>query len=378
MVLVECLICGKELKRITNTHLKKHNLSIAEYKKKFPDSKIESSELAYNRVSHLRGKSYIEVYGDKKTNELKQLRKTSAINQFKNFNQKLIRSKMRKGRKMEESTKKILSEKKTIHGGNNYRKRALEFYGNICFRCGKKFDEKDLKVHHKDFNNLNYELGNHDLDNLVVLCKVCHAKLHNEINKTVTGFTGINDIEKGIHLVFKGLKKEFGLDLNDENFKDTPKRIARAYYEIFYGIKNTNEQVKNILASSFLSSNNEIVLVKDIRVFSMCPHHLLPVDYKVHVAYIPNGKVLGISKLARLAEILAKRPVLQEKFVNDVTEALQQINPLGAACLAEGRHYCMIMRGICQPNAVTVTSSLKGVFFEEESARQELMKLIKG
>jgi GTP cyclohydrolase I len=177
--------------------------------------------------------------------------------------------------------------------------------------------------------------------------------------------------------LLQALSEELGLDLNDENFDDTPARISRMYREILSGLKDTDKQVEKILNSAFPCNNDQLVLVKDIEAFSMCPHHFLPVHYKIHIAYIPSVRVVGLSKLARLANILAKRPVLQEQFVEDVSSSLMKIEGcLGAACIAEGAHYCMVMRGVRQSQSRTITSSLKGVFLEDASARQELMQLI--
>ncbi len=177
--------------------------------------------------------------------------------------------------------------------------------------------------------------------------------------------------------LLQALSEELGLDLNDENFDDTPARISRMYREILSGLKDTDKQVEKILNSAFPCNNDQLVLVKDIEAFSMCPHHFLPVHYKIHIAYIPSVRVVGLSKLARLANILVKRPVLQEQFVEDVSSSLMKIEGcLGAACIAEGAHYCMVMRGVRQSQSRTITSSLKGVFLEDARARQELMQLI--
>ena len=177
--------------------------------------------------------------------------------------------------------------------------------------------------------------------------------------------------------LLQALSEELGLDLNDENFDDTPARISRMYREILSGLKDTDKQVEKILNSAFPCNNDQLVLVRDIEAFSLCPHHFLPVHYKIHVAYIPSEKVIGLSKLARLVNVLAKRPVLQEQFVEDVSSSLMKIEGcLGAACIAEGAHYCMVMRGIRQSQSRTITSSLKGVFLEDARARQELMQLI--
>lgn len=371
---VTCQICGGFFKSITNTHLANHGISVQEYQKKYPDSPINIEGLAYSRVAHLRGKSYKEVYGEEKSKTLKLSRKEDAINQFKNPDQRKLR-KITSSVPMTEEGKKKLSESMTEHGGTNYRRRALDHYGNKCQKCECKLEEKELVVHHKDLTNINSKLGNHCIDNLMVLCKPCHSKLHNELSKTAKRWTGLNHIERGVHYIFKGLNQEYGLDLSDVNFKDTPKRVARAFAEIFEGVKNTEEQITAIINTSFPSTNDEMVVVKDIRCYSMCPHHLLPVEYCMHVGYIPKGRVLGISKLARIADILAKRPVIQETFTVDVVKALQKLEVQGAMCLVNGIHYCMRMRGIHQANSTTTTSAIYGAFNKIE-ARSEFLAII--
>lgn len=377
---IPCEICGKLFLRITNTHLwKDHQITMGEYKEKFPGAPIDAKGLAYSRVSHLREKTYEEVYEEESAADLKQKRRADAKKQMTDETQIQIR-KEKCGYAHTKEHKKLLSELKTSHGANNYRKRALEHYGLECCRCGKTTDAPtDFAVHHKDLNNHPSELGNHSLDNLMVLCRSCHAKLHNELDHVAGRFKGISSVERGVQWILKGLKDDYGLDLQDENFTDTPKRIARAYAEIFEGVKNTEVQVQNVLCSAFPCEYDQLILAKDIEVFSMCPHHFLPVQYKIHAAYIPSegGSVIGISKLSRLVEILAKRPVLQEQLVEDVTKYLMRLDGCsGAACIAEGIHFCMAMRGVKQHNSKTITSSLKGVFFDEPETRAELLQLI--
>ncbi len=184
---------------------------------------------------------------------------------------------------------------------------------------------------------------------------------------------GYDKMEEAVATILR----ELGLDLSDANLKDTPARVARMYREVLSGAGQTEEQVETILRSAFPCQNNNLVLVRDVEAFSLCPHHLLPVQYKVHVAYLPNGKVVGLSKLPRLVNVLARRPVLQEQLVEDVTTSLMRIEGcMGAACIAEGVHYCMVMRGVRQSKAVTVASSLKGAFLTDSQIKQELLKLV--
>lgn len=207
-------------------------------------------------------------------------------------------------------------------------------------------------------------------------------RIREMIDKKIDSVKGISRMQFAAEILLEAFSSELGLDLNDVNFKDTPARMARMYKEIFSGVKDTQSQVDAILNSAFPCDNNQLILMKDIDVYSMCPHHLLPVHYNIHVAYIPGKDVVGLSKLVRLVELLAKRPVLQEQLVEDVSTNLMKIDgAVGAACIAEGVHLCMAMRGI-KKHAKTVTSSLKGVFLEggdakAQQARQELMSLLK-
>ena len=372
---IQCLECGQELKRVTNTHLARHGMTMLEYMNKYPSAPIDAPGLAMDRVNHLRGRTYEQVYGDEKAAELKQIRSEDALTQFEDESQRAARSREVIGPYSEERLA-AMRDAREQHGGGNYRKRALEYYGAECARCGATPGEDKLVVHHIDGNNVQTEMGNHSLENLMVLCTKCHGKIHAEMAKVSKRMAGMSHVERGMHYILKGLKQDFGLDLSDVNFKDTPKRVARAYYEIFEGVRDTKKQVEEILSSRFPFAEQDLVVANDITVYSMCPHHFLPVEYKVHVGYVPNGFALGISKLSRLAEILAARPVLQETFTREVVDALEEIGAVGAMCVAEGRHFCMIMRGVKQPSSVTVTSAVRGVFATDSKARAEFLRLI--
>jgi len=309
-----CEECKKEYWKITNTHLwTKHQMTMDDYKKKYPNALIEDVEISKQRQVSKENKTYCD-----------------------------------------------------------YRQKALKFYGAECQRCGND-ETENLIVHHIDFNNFGYELGNHTLDNLMILCKSCHSKLHNDLKKSK--FTGISKIETASHHMLMGLKEEFGLDLTDPNFKDTPKRIARAYYEIFEGI-NATEEIENILSTGFPSNYDGMIIAEDIHCFSMCPHHFLPVEYHVNLAYIPSNEVLGISKLSRLVELLAKQPKLQEDFTKDISNFIENyLNPKGVIVQVRGRHFCMVMRGVKQSNCWTLTSSITGDFNNLET-RNEFQSLL--
>lgn len=210
-----------------------------------------------------------------------------------------------------------------------------------------------------------------------VFCEKCAEAFSSLKDSVFKEYVGIEKVERGMEIILEGLQEEFGLDLGDENFKNTPRRVARAYAEIFHGLKDTDAKVQRILGTSFSADVREMIVAKDIKAFSMCPHHFLPVEYDITVAYVSNGRVLGISKLARLVEILARRPVLQEAFTEEVADKLfNGVKAQGVGVWVEGVHYCMRMRGAKQVHAKTVTSAIRGCF-EEEAVRAEFMSLAK-
>lgn len=172
------------------------------------------------------------------------------------------------------------------------------------------------------------------------------------------------------------LLESIGEDISREGLLDTPDRVARMYEEIFAGYDLNPEE---ILSTTFDESHQELVLVKDIPFYSHCEHHMVPFFGKAHIAYIPQGKVVGISKLARLVECYAKRVQIQERMTSTIADDIDQyLTPRGVAVIIEAEHLCMGMRGIKKPGAKTVTSAMRGVFKDDgNNARMELMNLIK-
>jgi GTP cyclohydrolase I len=158
-----------------------------------------------------------------------------------------------------------------------------------------------------------------------------------------------------------------------EGLLDTPKRVVKSWKEIYSGYTQNPE---DILTTFDADDHKQMVLLKDIEVFSMCEHHMLPFFGKAHVAYIPRNKIIGISKLARLVDIYARRLQIQERIGDQVTSALMEhLEPKGAACIIEAAHMCMRMRGVAKQHSIMVTSSLRGAF-ELKKAREELMSRI--
>ncbi|CUU71934.1 GTP cyclohydrolase I FolE [Campylobacter hyointestinalis] len=160
-----------------------------------------------------------------------------------------------------------------------------------------------------------------------------------------------------------------------EGLLDTPKRVAKAYEFITSGYSLNPKDVLN--DALFDSSNNEMVLIKDIEFYSLCEHHLLPIIGRAHVAYIPNGKVVGLSKIPRMVNIYARRLQIQEQMTEQIAIALQEaINPKGVGVVVEARHMCVEMRGVQKINSITTTSALRGIFIKSAETRKEFFDLI--
>jgi GTP cyclohydrolase I len=167
-----------------------------------------------------------------------------------------------------------------------------------------------------------------------------------------------------------------GEDPNREGLVETPARVARMYEEMFSGLgKNPRE----LLKKKFTQKYDEIVLEKDIEFQSMCEHHLLPFLGKAHVAYLPNGKIVGLSKLARVVEVLARRPQVQERMVEELADLfMEELRPRGVAVILEASHSCMTCRGVRKSASIAVTSAMRGSFRDNQSTRAELMALLFG
>jgi GTP cyclohydrolase I len=157
---------------------------------------------------------------------------------------------------------------------------------------------------------------------------------------------------------------------------NTPERVAKAFRFFTQGYQEDPEETLN--GALFPIEYDEMVVIRDIDFFSLCEHHLLPFYGKCHVAYLPNGRIVGLSKIPRLVEVYSRRLQVQERLTVQIAEALQQkLNPQGVAVVMEARHLCMMMRGVETPNAVAVTSSMQGVFQSQQKTREEFLQLIR-
>lgn len=165
-----------------------------------------------------------------------------------------------------------------------------------------------------------------------------------------------------------------GENSSREGLKATPERVARMYAELLSGM---NEDPQDHLKSAFTENYDEIVLLRDIPFYSMCEHHLMPFIGKAHVAYLPAGKVLGVSKLARIVDCFAKRLQLQERLTAQIADSLMEgLEPQGVAVVLEASHSCMTIRGIKKPGSVMVTSAVRGIFKKDPRSRNEVMSLL--
>jgi len=182
--------------------------------------------------------------------------------------------------------------------------------------------------------------------------------------------------QKKIAEAVRLLLEAIGEDPTRDGLRETPQRVARMYEEIFGG---GEEDPRESLSKQFDEDHHEMVLVKDIPFFSMCEHHLMPFFGKAHVAYIPNGHVVGISKLARVVEAFARRPQVQERMTSQIADLIEQeLKPQGVAVVCEAVHTCMTMRGVKKPGSIVITSAMRGGFRTRISTRNEVMSLIHG
>ena len=178
-------------------------------------------------------------------------------------------------------------------------------------------------------------------------------------------------IEQAVRLFLEGI----GEDIDREGLIDTPRRISNMCEELFAGL---NDDASKYLSVTFGAQNNEMILEKDIEFYSMCEHHILPFYGKAHIAYIPNDKVVGISKLARTVEVYARRPQIQEQMTAQIADAIiKELDAKGAMVMIEATHLCMSMRGIKKKDAKTVTYVTRGEFCNNNDLQNKFFNLVK-
>lgn len=194
--------------------------------------------------------------------------------------------------------------------------------------------------------------------------------------------TNVARIEQAVRTILECI----GENPNREGLRDTPKRVAKMYQEIFSGLTMTNADIIKSLSTVFTEEENEdvadkfgdMVIVKNIPFYSSCEHHLIPFFGKAHVGYVPNQKIIGLSKIARLVDIIGKRPQVQERITKDVADIIvQMLDPIGVMVVIEAEHLCMNMRGVKKPGTSTVTSATRGCFDLDPTSRNEFLSLIR-
>ncbi|NEQ78994.1 MAG: GTP cyclohydrolase I FolE [Moorea sp. SIO2I5] len=193
-----------------------------------------------------------------------------------------------------------------------------------------------------------------------------------KLNTTQQPLVSEEEMRQAVRTLLLGL----GEDPDREGLKDTPKRVVKALKFLTSGYHQSLDELLN--GAVFHENTNEMVLVRDIDLFSSCEHHILPILGHAHVAYIPDGKVIGLSKIARICEMYGRRLQVQERLTAQIADALQGLlKPKGVAVVVEASHMCMVMRGVQKPGSWTATSAVRGVFANDPKTRQEFMSLIR-
>lgn len=181
--------------------------------------------------------------------------------------------------------------------------------------------------------------------------------------------------QEAFEAAVKTMMECVGEDPNREGLQKTPERVFKAYNFMYGGYKENPEEI--LKSALFTSSNDEMVLIRDIELYSTCEHHLLPIIGRAHVAYIPDGKVVGLSKIPRVVDVFSRRMQIQEQLTEQIAEAIMNaLNPKGVAVVIQARHMCMEMRGVEKINSTTTSSALRGLFKKDEKTRAEFFSLI--
>ncbi|MEW6507094.1 MAG: GTP cyclohydrolase I FolE [Bacteroidota bacterium] len=178
-------------------------------------------------------------------------------------------------------------------------------------------------------------------------------------------------IEKSIRTILE----EIGENINRNGLIKTPRRVAKAYEFMTQGY---NKKIQDVLNGAvFEEKYDEMVIVKDVDFYSMCEHHMLPFYGKIHIAYIPGGKIIGLSKIPRIVDVFARRLQVQERMTQQIADTIEEyLNPIGVGVVAEGYHMCMMMRGVQKQNSITTTSAMHGIFKSDARTRSEFLNLI--
>lgn len=353
---VVCRECNKKFKRISPQHLWfSHRMSFEEYQIKYPDEKTMIDVL---RVSKLKGKTYEQIYGRDNASTLVSVKRKKAEENWRKKKQSIPLDK--------ESF--VFNSK--LSGRFSVTDILVQRAGGVCERCGGvNKSGRALSVHHKDGRRwVNV------LDNLLLVCSKCHNIIHTETRRAIGRHTMVTRIEKSCYAFLEALSKDLNIDMSADDYCETPARMARMYYELFGANIDREERVKEILTKTFSSKHDGMVTSSNIKVYSMCKHHFLPVIMDVTLAYIPKDRVLGLSKLARIAELFGAKPLIQEDYTQELADTIMRVlKPEGVGVYVKGVHYCQTMRGVKQQNAVMTTTDVRGCFRKDEKCRAEFL-----
>ncbi len=190
--------------------------------------------------------------------------------------------------------------------------------------------------------------------------------------RSATAATDQNRIARAVHEMLEAI----GEDPGREGLLDTPRRIAEMYGELFAGL---HQDPREVLSTGFEESHREMIILKDIPFYSLCEHHFLPFHGRAHVGYVPEGRIVGASKIARAVDILARRPQMQERLTGQIADAIMDgLSPDGVAVVMRAEHLCMTMRGVQKPGTTLITSAIRGGFRRRAVTRSEFLALVRG
>ncbi len=394
MELLTCKICGKQLPNLALHIHHTHKMKGKEYKEKYGVDRLVTREQAQKmaltsnknwnvpKTRENRTKGIIDSY----TPELKKERSKTTIEQFKDPEQRILRQnssknfspehkeKLRIGASKPKSLLHKIKLSNTLSSQfknewKNVRNLVYDRADSKCEVCGVSETElisngkPKLRVHEKNYNQIIPKI-----EDCVLCCQPCHSKQHKFVR---------DNIHQRISHAVINLLRVLKVDTNSDNFKETPRRFASVLTE-FSGIDNDLElELEDMCNAVFEYDNDSMVFATNIETSGLCPHHLLPVLYKVSLAYIPQGYAIGVSKLARICDVLAKQLLLQESYTHRIADALTKyLKTPSVLVYTEGSHTCMRIRGV-KSNASIIVSEIRGDFRKSAALRAEAMSIIK-
>ena len=327
--------------------------------------------------SSRKGKTNEEFYGKERAEEISNKLRVSAQRQHQDPAYRKAQSDRMSGRILTEEHKRGISE------GNKgprapisiawyeIRKKVRERANNKCEICGVSEEEllgqgkRRLMVHEK-----NYDKTIPTLEDCVLCCPSCHAKEHGTP-------TTRNDRQRTVTHAVLGLLKSLNIDITNSNFLETPRRFASVLLD-FSGLETDWKfEAEEMYDSIFEHDGEGLIAESGITTYTLCPHHLLPVKYTISLAYLPKGYAIGLSKLSRLCELLAKDFQLQERYTKRIADSLvTYLKTPDIVVVTLGEHWCMRMRGVKDPNSQVIVSEMRGDFRESHALRMEVLSLL--